>query len=110
MTYMGGEEVPFVTPGSTRPDIVRMVDNHLEAIEVKNYNLESSKSLNTLYNELERQVSARVANCPSGTKQRIVLDVRGRNFNQELISSVSETIEERLIDIYPNIPIDIFGL
>ena len=90
--------------------IVRMVDNHLEAIEVKNYNLESSKSLNTLYNELERQVSARIANCPSGTTQRIVLDVRGRNFNQELISSVSETIEERLIDIYPNIPIDIFGL
>lgn len=110
MTYMGGEEVPFGTPGSTRPDIVRMVDNHLEAIEVKNYNLESSKSLNTLYNELERQVSARIANCPSGTTQRIVLDVRGRNFNQELISSVSETIEERLIDIYPNIPIDIFGL
>lgn len=110
MTYMGGKEVPFGTPGSTRPDIVRMVDNHLEAIEVKNYNLENSKSLNTLYNELERQVSARVANCPPGTTQRIVLDVRGRNFNQELISSVSETIEERLIDIYPNIPIDILGL
>ena len=110
MTYMGGKEVPYGTLGGTRPDVVRMVDNHLEAIEVKNYNLESPKNLNTLCNELERQVSARVANCPSGTTQRIVLDVRGRNFNQELISSVSETIEERLINIYPNIPINIFGL
>lgn len=81
MTYMGGEEVPFGTPGSTRPDIFRMVDNHLEAIEVKNYNLESSKSLNTLYNELERQVSARVANCPSGTTQRIVVANRRTDMN-----------------------------
>lgn len=107
MTYLGGQEVPFGTPGSTRPDVVRMVGDHLEAIEVKNYNLESSNSLSTLYSELERQISARVSNCPPGTTQRIVLDVRGRNFSQELISSVSETIETRLIDIYPNIPIDI---
>lgn len=110
MTYMGGQEVPFGTPGSTRPDVVRTVGNHLEAIEVKNYNLESSSSLNTLYSELEREISSRVINCPPGTTQRIVLDVRGRNFSQELISSVSETIEARLIDIYPNIPIDILGL
>ncbi len=109
LTYLGGEEVPFGTPGATRPDVVRTVGNHLEAIEVKNYNLESSNSLSTLYNELEREISARAANCPTGTTQRIVLDVRGRNFSQELISSVSETIETRLIDIYPNIPIDILG-
>lgn len=105
--YMDGKEVPVTTPGSTRPDVVRTVGDHLEAIEVKNYNLESSSGLSTLYSELEREISARVANCPLGTTQRIILDVRGRNFSQELISSVSETIETRLIDIYPNIPIDI---
>lgn len=110
LTYMGGQEVPFGTPGSTRPDVVRTMGNHLEAIEVKNYNLESPSSLSTLYNELEREISARVVNCPPGTTQRIVLDVRGRNFSQELVSFVSETIETRLIDIYPNIPIDILGL
>lgn len=110
MTYMGGQEVPFGTPGSTRPDVVRTVGNHLEAIEVKNYNLESSNSLGTLYSELEREISARAVNCPPGTTQRIVLDVRGRNFSQELISTVTETIETRLVDIYPNIPIDILGL
>lgn len=110
LTYLGGEEVPFGTPGATRPDVVRTIGDHLEAIEVKNYNLESSSSLSTLYSELEREISSRVLNCPPGTTQRIVLDVRGRNFSQELISAVTETIETRLVDIYPNIPIDFLGL
>jgi len=110
LTYLDGKEVPFGTPGATRPDVVRTIENHLEAIEVKNYNLESSRSLNILYSELEREISSRVLNCPPGTTQRIVLDVRGRNFSQELISSVSENIETRLFDIYPNIPIDFLGL
>lgn len=109
MAYIDGKQVPSNTLGSTRPDVVRSINNHLEAIEVKNYNLESSNSLNTLYNELERQIGARVTNCPPKTTQRVVLDVRGRNYSQELISSVSEAIETRLIDIYPNIPIDILA-
>lgn len=110
VAYWEGQEVPFSTPGSTRPDVVRTVDNHLEAIEVKNYNLKSPSSLNTLYSELQREIRARIANCPPGTTQRVVLDVRGRNFTQELISSVTETIETKLINIYPNIPIDILGV
>ena len=110
VSFIGGQEVPYGTPGSTRPDIVRVVGDHLEVIDVKNYNLENPSSLNTLYSELERQVSARVINCPPGTTQRIVLDVRGRNFSQKVISSVSKSIETKLINIYPDIPIDIWGL
>lgn len=110
VSFLAGAEVDYFTPGATRPDIVRVVDGHLEAIEVKNYNLESNKSLNTLYNELERQVTARIENLPIGSTQRIVLNVQGRGFTEELISTVTETIQSRLINIYPNIPIDIMGV
>lgn len=111
LSYLAGEEVPFSTPGATRPDVIRTVGNHLEAIEVKYYNLESPASLNTLYSELEREVSARVVNLPANSTQRVVLDVTGRNFSTETITTVTETIQSKLFSIYgSNIPVDIVGL
>lgn len=108
--FQNGHEVPYNTANSTRPDVVRTIGDHLEAIEVKNYNLENSNNLSTLYHELERQVSDRITNCPPGTTQRIVLDVTERNFSQELVTNVVQTIQTRLFDIYPNIPVDVLGL
>lgn len=111
LSYIAGEEVPFSTPGATRPDVVRTVGDHLEAIEVKYYNLDSPQSLNTLYSELEREVSARVVNLPANSTQRVVLDVTGRSFSSETIANVTETIQSRLFSIYgSNIPVDIEGL
>ena len=111
LSYIAGEEVPFSTPGATRPDVVRTVGDHLEAIEVKYYNLDSPQSLNTLYRELEREVSARVVNLPANSTQRVVLDVTGRSFSSETIANVTETIQSRLFSIYgSNIPVDIVGL
>lgn len=107
VSYIDGIEVPMNTPGATRPDVVRMVGDKLEAIEVKNYNLESSNSRSVLYNELKRQVPLRVKNLPEGSTQRIVLDTRGRGFSDELVESVIARIHETLDDVYPNIPIDI---
>ncbi len=108
-TYLSGKEVPYATPGATRPDVVRTVENHLEAIEVKNYNLENPNNLNTLCNELKRQVGDRITNCPAGTTQRIVLDVTDRNFQPDTVSNAVQKIEAALFDIYPNIPIDVMG-
>ncbi len=111
VSYLAGQEVPFGTSGATRPDVVRMVGDHLEAIEVKAYNLESQASLNTLYSELEREVTSRVANLPANATQRVVLDMTGRSFSNETISTVVETIQTKLFGIYgSNIPIDIVGL
>lgn len=107
VSYLDGIEVPMGTPGSTRPDVVRMLGDKLEAIEVKNYNLESSNSRSVLYNELKRQVTLRVKNLREGSTQRIVLDTRGRGFSDELVESVIARIHETLDDVYPNIPIDI---
>lgn len=110
LAYLAGEKVAFNTPGATRPDVVRTVGNHLEAIEVKYYNLNSPQSLNTLYSELEREVSSRVLNLPANSTQRVVLDVTGRNFSAETIKTVTETIQSKLFSIYgSNIPVDIVG-
>ena len=38
-SFLDGEEVPYGTSGSTRPDVLREFDGHLEAIEVKHINL-----------------------------------------------------------------------
>lgn len=109
-TYLEGQEVPFGIQGATRPDVVRTVGDHLEAIEVKFYNLESRASRSVLYRELEREVSDRIVNMPKGTTQRIVLDVTGRGFSEETVTMVQKDIWMRLADIYPNIPIDVVGL
>lgn len=109
VSFLAGQEVPYGTPGATRPDIVRNIGNKLEAIEVKNYNLESPSSVNVLLKELEREVSNRVVNLPAGTPQRIVIDTTGRGFSPELINEVKVSIWDKLADIYPNIPIDIRG-
>jgi len=110
LSYLNGKQVDFGTPGATRPDVVNVVGDHLEAIEVKYYDLASPGSRGTLYSELEREISARVANLPAGSTQKVVLDVTGRNFSQELINNVVANIQNRLINIYPNIPIEIVGL
>lgn len=108
-SFLAGKEVPYSTPGSTRPDLIREIDGHLEAVEVKNFNLENTKNVKTLCNVLEEEVEARIANCPDGTTQRIVLDVKGRFFSQETIDFAVESIQNSLSEIYPNIPIDIIG-
>lgn len=81
--------------------------SELEAIEVKNYNLANKNNLNELYNELEREVSARVENLPEGSTQRLVLDVRDRGYDQPVIDSAEQGIRSKLADVYPDIPIDI---
>lgn len=109
VSFLNGVEVPKSTPGATRPDITRMVGNHLEAIEVKNYDLSTLSNRNVLYNELIREVTARAENLPAGSTQRVVLDVTGRGFSKELLDEIMKNISFKLADIYPDIPIDIMG-
>lgn len=105
VTFLNGKEVAYGTKGATRPDILREVGGKLEAIEVKNYDLVNNA--NGLYAELEREVTARVANLPKGSLQRVVLDVTGRGYDDALIEAVKQGIWSRLGSVYPNIPIEI---
>ncbi len=111
ISFLAGKQVPYNTPGATRPDILRKVGNHYEAVEVKYFNLDSPQSCNTLYRELEREVAARVKDLPANSTQRVVLDVTNRYFSPETIANVTETIQSKLLSIYGSkIPVEIVGL
>ncbi|WP_322354079.1 hypothetical protein [Paratractidigestivibacter sp.] len=105
-SYMNGASVSYATSGSTRPDIVRWIDNHLEAIEVKNYRLDSKASLYELKGTLKQEITARTIHMPEGTTQRVVLDIGGHGFSNELVSSVIEELYILLKPIDPNVIIE----
>ncbi len=110
ISYMNGKEVKYGTPGATRPDIVVPVGDHLEAIEVKYYSLDSPSSLSTLKKELSREIKDRIVHMPEGTTQRVVLDVTGKGYSKGLVNEVVDMLSTFLSDIYQNIPIDVVGL
>lgn len=103
-SYLGGKEVSYGTPGSTRPDIKRKVNGRLEAIEVKNWDLKNN--LKQLSVELKRQVSQRTIDLPEGATQRIVLDVAGRKYSRGFLKEVKDLLVTELDPVYSNIPID----
>ena len=109
VSYLGGEEVAYATPHATRPDIVRELNGHLEAIEVKNYNLENPQNVTNLCNELKRQVSDRVTNMPDGTLQRVVLDARERNYSTGLLEDVVLKIQNACSSSYIDLPVDVLA-
>ncbi|MBT1164271.1 hypothetical protein [Bifidobacterium felsineum] len=107
VSYIGGEEVAYGTKESTRPDVVRTIRGHMEAIEVKNYDLENTASVGVLLRELKRQVTQRMKDLPKGSTQRIVLDTRNRQYSSALISDIKKQIHQACNVAYPDIPIDI---
>lgn len=108
VSYLDGKRVSSSTHGATRPDVVvQNADGTVKAIEVKNYNLESSSSRSGLLSELERQITSRNINLPTGSTQEIVLDVRGRGFSTKLIDGVIVSIKERLNNVYYDIPVTV---
>lgn len=104
-TFLKGKEVPFGTEGGTRPDVIRTVKGHLEAIEVKNYDLETD--FDGLRWILSKEISDRVKNLPKGSTQRVMLDVRGRGYSKKFLNSRINILKDDLKEIYPDIPIEL---
>lgn len=106
-SYKDGVEVPYGTPGSTRPDIVVMdaESSTITAIEVKNYDCTKSGRVNSLCRELSVQVGNRSKHMPEGTKQMIVLDIRGQNLSEKEIDAIKQKIKDSCADSYEDIPV-----
>ena len=97
-SYLNGKEVPYGTPKSTRPDIVVKGENgRLKAIEVKNYNIESSNGRQALISTLKNQMPGRVQNMPPNTEEIIAIETQGYNISeaikQELITDIQKACE-----------------
>ena len=107
--FLNGESVSSNTIGSTRPDVVlNNADGTVEAIEVKNYDLENN--FGSLISKLKNQVATRVENLPEGSTQKICLDVTGRNYTIKYLSGIKDMLQQQLSSIYPNIPIEFIGI
>ena len=104
--YLNGNIVSSNTNGSVRPDLIRDVKGHLEAIEIKNYKLDSSTSRRNLIKILREQVAERIIHLPKGSTQRICLVTKGRNYNKKFVNDFIKQIQNELRDVYPNIPIE----
>lgn len=104
--YLNGNIVSSNTNGSVRPDLIRDVKGHLEAIETKDYNLDSSTSRKNLIKILREQVAERIKHLPKGSTQRICLVTKGRNYNKKFVNDFIKQIQNELRDVYPNIPIE----
>ena len=106
VSYLGGQEVSQFTQNATRPDIVRQLPNgSYEAIEVKNYNL--IDNLDQLVNTLVGQIQQRVTDLPAGYSQRVVLDVAGRGYSDEVINAAISEIKVACASFYPDLPVDV---
>jgi len=87
-SFLNGEEVPYGTPGSSRPDLY----TEGSSIEVKNYDVTSASGRNNLVNNVAGQVEQRVNDLPEGTKQTIVIDTRGQDVDAESLAGIRDAI------------------
>ncbi len=90
-SFKGGNEVPYGTKGSVRPEYY----TRGHSVEVKNYNIETSSGRNNLINNVSKQVKQRTTNLPEGTKQTVVIDIRGQNVSNDTLKNVRNRIIEK---------------
>jgi hypothetical protein len=82
------EECPYGTNGSVRPDFYKTGDS----IDVKNYNISTSTGRSNLANNIAKQYQQRLVNLPEGTKQTVIIDIRGQNVTEEVIGELYNSI------------------
>ena len=90
-SFINGEEVPYGTKGSVRPEFYK--NGH--SVEVKNYNVETSSGRNSLINNVSSQIKKRLTNLPEGTEQTVVIDVRSQDYNLEILRDIKNKIIEK---------------
>jgi hypothetical protein len=73
-SYFDGEEVPYGTEGSVRPDWVA-TDGSV-SVEVKNYDV--SETVHGLIDNVASQATYRAKHLPIGMRQKVVIDIRGQ--------------------------------
>ncbi len=91
VAFKDREEVSKVTKGSTRPDFY--TKGH--SLEVKNYDLSTSSKRSNLVRVIVKQVNDRVDHLPIGTKQTVIIDIRGQTVPEEALFDIARKIREK---------------
>lgn len=91
VSFKDGEEVPYGTKGSTRPELYKPSSS----VEVKNYDVTTPQGRSNLVRNVVNQAVRRDANVPQGTTQSVVIDVRGQSVSPETLDAVASRIASR---------------
>ena len=90
-SFINGQEVPYGTKGSVRPDYYK----NGYSVDVKNYNVESASGRSNLARNIEKQYYQRIQNLPAGTKQTVMIDIRGQSISDASMSALYDDIMRR---------------
>ncbi|SCB51384.1 Haemagluttinin repeat-containing protein [Rhizobium lusitanum] len=91
VSYINGQQVPYGTSGSVRPDFI--ADDGSAAFEVKNFNITTNSD--GLINNVAKQAVQRSVNLPQGMQQQLVIDTRGQTVTPEQELAIRQAIVER---------------
>ena len=88
VTFKEGKEVPYGTKGATRPDFYKVG----ESIEAKSYDILTAEGQKNLIHDVTVQAIERSKELPSGTTQKLSIDVRGQKVDRITLESMVEKI------------------
>jgi|GEM_PF-6004038 len=97
-TYKGGKMAKWGTAGSTRPDFE--LPEASVVVEAKNYDL--SKGNAKLIANVVPQALKRAAELPPGTKQALVIDVRGQAISHDQLNQLFQQINAKTGNLFEN--------
>ncbi|MDY1014127.1 hypothetical protein, partial [Pseudomonas viridiflava] len=90
VSYKNGQEVPYGTSGSVRPD---WCVGNVCSVEVKNYNI--AKNQSGLISNVSKQAIQRAESLPQGMQQQVVIDVRGQMITVEQERNIIKGIVQK---------------
>lgn len=90
VSYKNGQEVPYGTAGSVRPD---WCIGSVCSVEVKNYKIATNQQ--GLINNVSKQALQRAENLPQGMQQQVVIDIRGQVVTDAQKNAVIKGIVQR---------------
>ena len=93
--FLNGFEDPHRTSGSSIVDHFNFFKNI--SIEDKNYIITTPRGRSSLVYNVTKQVNERVTNLPEGALQRIMIDVRGQRYPENILVNIEKRIINKSI-------------
>ena len=90
-SFINGEQCTYGKKGSVRPDYYK----EGVSIEIKNYKIDTASGRSNLVRNIEKQYLKRVDGLPEGTKQTVIIDIRGQNIDEEKMDLLYDNIMHR---------------